>query len=89
MIDSTYSVDSLIGLVSSEAEVADAAVLGGDAEVEAYGRRVADMEVAVGLRREPRGDAAAVLAGRHIVPDYGAYEVCGLFGDGLALRGTR
>ena len=76
-----------VGIV--ESEVADAPILGGDAEVEAYGRRVADVQVAVGLRRKPRRDAAAVLANRHVVPNDGANEICGLFGDDPALRGTR
>ena len=56
---STYSVSSLAGLVSSfgrvgvvEAEVADAVVFLGDAEVHADGFDVSDMEVSVRLRRE-------------------------------------
>ena len=44
-----------VGVV--EAQVAAAAELAGDAEVEADGLGVADVEVAVGLRREAGDDA--------------------------------
>ena len=47
-----------VGVV--EAQVADAAALGGDPEVQADRLRVADVQVAVRLRRKPRRDAAVV-----------------------------
>ena len=56
-----------------EAQVAVTAVLLGDAEVEADRLRVADVQVAVRLRREPGDDLAAVLArgdvGAHALAD--------------------
>ena len=53
-----------------EPEVAEAAVLSGDAEVEADRFRVAYMEVAVRLGREPRVDPSVVLPGPDVVLDY-------------------
>ena len=50
-----------IGVV--HAEVAAAAVFAGDAEVEADGLGVADVEVAVGLRRETRDDLRVAFLG--------------------------
>ena len=58
-----------------EAQVAGAAALGGDPEVQADRLRVADVEVAVRLRRKPRRDAAVVLAGREVLVDDRANEV--------------
>ena len=44
-----------------EPEVADAVVIGGQAEVEADGLGVADVEVAVGLRRKARDHPAVIF----------------------------
>ena len=52
MMESTYSTSSLAGVGVVEPEVADAAELGGEAEIEADGLGVADVEVAVGLGRK-------------------------------------
>src|SRR5581483_6672935 len=65
----------LLGVGVVEAEVAAAAVLQGDAEVQADRLGVADVEVAVGLRREPRHDLAAVLPGAVVLVDDVADEV--------------
>ena len=50
---------------------------GGDPEVEADGFGMADVQVAVGLGREARDDAAAVEAGRHVGRNNFADEVPG------------
>ncbi len=90
-----------IGVV--EAQVADAAELGRHAEIEADALGVADVQVAVGLGREARGDAAAVAAGGAVLDHDLADEVvrrfarcCGLgthgpvagAGSGAANRGV-
>ena len=62
-----------VGVV--ETQVAAAAELTGDAEVEADGLGVADVEKAVGLGREACHHPAGVPAGGHVVPDDGADEV--------------
>ena len=62
-----------VGVV--EAQVAGAAELGGDAEVEADRLGVADVQVAVRLRRKPRGHTAAVLPRPHILGDDRADEI--------------
>ncbi len=64
-----------VGVV--EAEVAGAAELQGDAEVEADRLRVADVQVAVWLGGEPSNDAAAVLVGFEILGDDAPHEVEG------------
>ena len=67
-----------VGVV--EAQVAVAAELAGDAEVEADGLGVADVQVAVRLRREARDDAAAVRARGDVSGDDLANEVERLVG---------
>src|SRR5262249_49341220 len=52
-----------------------AAALVGDAEVQADRFRVADVQIAVRLRRKPGDDPSVVLAGREILIDDGPYEV--------------
>jgi hypothetical protein len=42
------------GICIIEPQIAQASVLGGDAEIEADGLGVPDVQIAVGLRREPR-----------------------------------
>ena len=69
-----------IGVV--KAEMADPVVLLGDTEVEADGLGMADVQEAVGLRRES-GDDVAVLAGFEVFGDDLADEVEG-FGWGVA-----
>ena len=75
------------------AEVAGAVVFLGDAEVQADALGVADVQVAVGLRREARGDAAAPLAGAVVLFDDPADEVqadwCGLLGLLWLASGSR
>src|SRR5207249_11837511 len=56
-----------VGVV--EAEVAAAAVVPGEAEVQANRLGVADVEVAVGLGGEPRDDPAAAAGGDVLVDD--------------------
>ena len=63
MIESTYSCSSLVGIGVVEAQVELAAVLLGEAEVQADALGVADVQIAVRLGRKPRVHAAAVLAG--------------------------
>ena len=72
-----------IGVV--EAEVAAAAVLGGEAEIQDDRLRVTVMQVAVGLGRKPRDDLAAVFAGAIVLGDDGAQEI----GRRRARRGRR
>ena len=85
MMESTYSVSSLHGLVSSKRRLL-AAELGREAEVEADGFGVADVQVAVRLGRKARVHAAAVLVGLQVleddVPDEvrGGDRTCGRFG---------
>ena len=84
MIESTYSTSSLHGIGVVEAQVALAAELGGEAEVEADRLGVADVQVAVGLGREARVHAAAVLVGLQVFEDDVADEI----GTGLAASWT-
>jgi hypothetical protein len=58
----------LLGIGVVEAHVADAAVFGGEAEVQRDAFRMADVQVAVRLRREARADAGRIG---------GAGSVCG------------
>jgi hypothetical protein len=51
------------------AQIACAAILGGNPEIEADGLGVSDMGIAVGLRRKARGDAPLMLAGSQIFVD--------------------
>src|SRR5262249_9051089 len=62
-----------IGVV--EAQVGLAAVVDADAEVQANGLGVTDVQVAVGFGRKTRVHAAAVLVGLKIVVDDRADEV--------------
>jgi hypothetical protein len=74
-MDSTYSTSSLTGLVSSKRRL-HWPVLAGDAEVEADGLRVADVQVAVGLGREA-GDDLGVAFLRDVARDDVTDEVTG------------
>ena len=56
-----------LGIGVVHAQMAAAAVLLSQAEVEAYGFGVADMEIAVRLRGEPGHHLAVVLAGADIL----------------------
>ena len=62
-----------VGVV--EAQVADAAELGGDAEVEADRLGVADVQVAVGLRGKTRGHTSGVLPRADVLSHYGPDEI--------------
>ena len=69
---SMYSCSSLVGIGVVEAQVAAAAELLGDAEVEADRLGVADVQVAVGLGRKARHHArvpAGIEVGLHDVAD--------------------
>ena len=59
MMESTYSGLFLFGIGVVEAQVAFAAEFGGEAEVQADGFGVADVQIAVRLRGETRVHAAA------------------------------
>ena len=74
-----------VGVV--EAQVAGAAEVPGDAEIEADRFRVADVEVAIRFRREARGDAAAVLPRCHVGSDDFTNEIEP--GAGLGCRRRR
>ena len=52
-----------------EPQVAGAAVLLGDAEIQADRLRVADVQIAVRLGRKPGRDAAVMLSGREVLVD--------------------
>jgi hypothetical protein len=54
-----------IGVIKSQ--IADAPVFRRQAEIEADGLGVSDMEITVGLRGKPRMDAAVVFVGLHIL----------------------
>ena len=58
-----------------EAQMTNAAVLGRKSEIQDDRLRVAEMEIAVRLRRKPRDDAAAVLAGAVVLGDDRAQKV--------------
>ena len=62
-----------VGVV--EAQVAGAAELGGDAEIEADRLGVADVQVAVGLGREARGDTSGVLPRADVLSHDGPDEI--------------
>ena len=68
-MDSTYSYFFLGGVGVVEAQVAEAAEFLGEAEVEADGLGVADVQVAVGLRRKPGDHPALVFAGLQVFHD--------------------
>ena len=63
-----------IGVVEAQV-AAPARVLGGQAEVEPDGLGVADVQVAIGLRREPRDDAFAEPPAGEIIGDHPLDEV--------------
>jgi len=71
-----------IGVV--EAQIALPAVIGGDTEIQANRLRMADVQVAVRLRRKPRMHAAVVLAGLEVGVDDFADEVGRRCGNGFA-----
>src|SRR5439155_14597535 len=75
------AVDVLLALLRRvgvvEAQVAAAAELPGHAEVDGDGLGVADVQVAVGLRRKPRDHLAAEAAGAIVLQDDVADEVAG------------
>ncbi len=62
-----------IGVV--EPQVARAAALGGDAEIQTDRLRVADVQIPVRLGRKTRGQAAVILSGRQILVDDCADEI--------------
>ena len=64
-----------VGVV--HAEVAGAIELAGDAEIQANGFGVADVQVAVGLRRKA-GDDFRIFFGRHMFGDDVADKIAGL-----------
>lgn len=76
---SLYGLDVLsiflgrIGVVVSQ--VTGSVVFLGDAEVEAYGLRVPDVEITVGLGRETRRHPVPEFPALVILLDYRAYEV--------------
>ena len=67
MMESTYSVSSLHGIGVVEAQIGLAAELRGQAEIEADGFGVADVQIAVGLRRKARVYASLILVGLQVV----------------------
>ena len=85
-MESTYSVSSLRGVGVVEAQVALAAELGGQAEVQADGLGVADVQVAVRLGRKARVHAPAVLVGLQVLEDDVADEMGWQRRDSQAVR---
>jgi hypothetical protein len=83
LIDSVYSRLSFSGLVSSKRRLALTAEILRDSEIQADRLGVADMQVAVRLRRETGMQAAFVLAGGQIAFNDLANEI-----GGLALRSS-
>ena len=81
MMESTYSCSSLVGLVSSKRRLHRPPKLLGDAEIEADGLGVADVQVAVGLGRKA-GHNPAVLARGQVVGDDLADKIQGTGGLG-------
>ena len=75
MMESTYSVSSLEGLVSSKRRLHLPPNSCGESEIEVDGFRVADVQIAVRLGRKARMHAAAVLVGLQVVEDDLADEV--------------
>ena len=74
-MESTYSVSSFSGLVSSKRRLVWPAEFGGEAEVETDGFGVADVEISVGLGRETGLHAAAVFVGLEVIENDVAQEV--------------
>ena len=84
LLDGVDVLSLLLGRVRVvEAEVAEAAKLLGDAEVQANGLGMAEVEVAVGLGGKARVHLAAEAAGGIVGNDLGADEVNVLFGRGF------
>ena len=76
LLDRLDVLDVLLrGVGVVEAQVAGAAELGGDAEVEADRLGVADVQVAVGLGGEPRGHTSGVLPRADVLSHDGPDEV--------------
>ena len=75
LIESTYSTSSFVGLVSSKRRLQVPPNSARDAEVQADRLGVADVQVAVRLRRETGGNPAAVLPDLRVGGDDGADEV--------------
>ena len=69
MMESTYSVSSFDGLVSSKRRLHLPPNSRGQAEIEIDGFRVADVQIAVRLRRKTRMHAAAVFVGLQVFDD--------------------
>ena len=87
-LDRVDVLDVLLGRVGVvEPQVAGAAALRGDAEVQADRFGVADVEVAVRLGRKARRDAAVVPAGGEVLVDDRADEVDGRGSRRRGLRG--
>ena len=70
-----YSTSSLTGLVSSKRRLHWPPYLRGEAEIEANRLGMADVQIAVGLRREARLDPAGPFVGAEVVLDDGFEEV--------------
>ena len=66
MIESTYSCSSLVGVGVVEPQVELAAVLLGEAEIQADALRVADVQIPIRLGRKPRVHAPARSSRREI-----------------------
>ena len=77
MIESTYSCSSLVGFVSSNRRLNLPPYSCGEAEVQADALGVADVQIAVRLRRKPRVHAPAVLAGGAVGVDDLLDEIAG------------
>ena len=75
MMESTYSVSSLLGIGVVEAQVGLAAELRGQAEIQADGFGVADVQIAVRLRREARVYPSLILVGLQVVQNDVANEI--------------
>ena len=74
--DRRLELDVLVGRIGVvEAEVAAAAVLGGEAEIQDDRLGVSIVQVAVGLGRKARDHLAAVFAGSIVLGDDGAQEI--------------
>ena len=68
-LDRIHIFDVFLGWIRVvHAQIADAAELARDAEVQADGLRVADVQITVRLRRKARVDARIFLRGRHARP---------------------
>ena len=68
VMESTYSTSSLVGIRVVHAQIADAAELARDAEVQADAFGVADVQVAVRFRRKARVNLRIFLFGDVLRP---------------------